>query len=180
MRVLLLLAMIAVQLGACGSSAPRADTPAAQADTRSGQAAAPARLAGSEPAAIAGELLALARENDRAVLEQHVDWDHVRKLAHVSAAFVAETDDLIATLTTIPTSCTPVWTDDDGGHRLDFPPAMVDDPDDVAAEKDAVKAELYRGVDMVASCDGSERAMVQLLRDPAGDWRIRGWARLAR
>ena len=109
-----------------------------------------------------------------------VNTSSIWPTARTSAAFVADTDHLIATLTMIPPSCTPVWTSDDGGNRLDFPPAMVDDADDVAAEKDAVKAELYQGVDVVASCDGSERAMVQLLRDPAGEWRIRGWAQLAR
>lgn len=180
--VLLLLAILPVQLGACGSGSQptRTGTPAARTSTPAGQLAASALLANSEPTAIAGDLLALARANDRAVLERHVDWDHVRKLARVSEAFVADTDDLIATLASIPASCIPVWTSDDGGQRLDFPPAMVDDPDEVAAEKDAVKAELYRGVDVVAACDGREQAMVQLVREPAGDWRIRGWTRLAR
>lgn len=181
----LLFVVMSVQLGACGSSvqSPRADTPAMRTDrsaASAGQVAASTRLSSDEPTVIAGQLVELARAGDRAVLERHVDWDYVGKLARVSAAFVADTDHLIVTLAGIPASCTPVWTSDDGGHRLDFPPAMVDDPDDLAAEKDAVKAELYRGVDVIASCDGSERAMVQLVRDPAGEWRVRGWARLAR
>lgn len=103
----------------------------------------------------------------------------MRKLAPLSGAFVAEPAELVATLA-LPVSCTPAWTLDDGGHRLDFPPAMVDDPDDVAAAKDAVKAELYRGEDAVASCGGQEQVVVQLVRDAAGAWRIRGWARVGR
>jgi len=168
-------------LAGCGGAAVRApagDPPAASTVTAT---AAPDPLQGADAAAVAAELVrrAQARENLSA-LDQLVDWAYVQRLARVSGAFVADLDALAATLRGLPASCAPAWSQDEGGHRLDFPPAMVDDPANLAAEKDAVKAELYRGVDVVASCDGVEQLAVQLVRDEAGAWRIRGWTSLAR
>lgn len=172
--------LLALTIGgqACGKPpAPTTTLPASTGTTAAAADASRARLAADDPTVAATEIVALARAGERATLERLVDWDYVAKLARTSGAFAATLDDLIST-TALEATCTPAWTTDDGGHRLDFPPAMVDDPDDVAAEKDEVKAELYQGVDVVASCGERERLVIQLVRGANASWVVRGWARL--
>lgn len=161
---------------------PACSRPAAPATTPTGPTGTPtegtrASLTSDDPVVAATEIVALARAGERTALEQVVDWELATKLARVSGAFDATVDDLIRTAS-LDATCTPTWTTGEGGDRLDFPPAMVDDPDDIAAEKDAVKAELYQGVDVVASCDGHEQLVLQLVRGANGSWIVRGWGQL--
>src|SRR5690606_30811933 len=123
-----------------------------------------------DPVAFARQLVAWARDGRpvaRQHLAAHVDWPWVTRLAPACGAFIPTLDDLVRTLAApLPDGCAPTWRLDEGGHRLDFPPAMIDDPDDVAAELDALKAEHYTGYDAIVACaPDDERLAVQLARD---------------
>ncbi len=175
MRALALTLALATPLAACGGAAMTPGHPAAPIE--------PAALSFDDPVGAARRMVALAHKGQpgHRQLQAHVDWPWVRRLAPVSGAFQPTLDDLVATLTAAPPAgCAPEWQVDDGGHRLDFPPAMVDDPDDLAAEKDALKAELYTGHDVVFTCGPqAEQFALQLVRGPRGAWLIRGWTPLA-
>ncbi|MFI5296706.1 MAG: hypothetical protein ACHREM_01300 [Polyangiales bacterium] len=133
----------------------------------------------ADPQIVAVELVRAARSSDHRLLDEHVDWPFVRRLAAMDGAFDPTLADLVRTLSLAPATCTLKWRVDDGGLRLDFPPAMTDDTPEVTAEKTWLKRELYQGKDIVALCADAEQFLVQLLRDPSGRWHIRGWTRLA-
>lgn len=165
---------LAVLMMACGVAAP--PTGLAQSSL------APRQVDFGDAVAFAGRAVELARAGDLRALGAAVDWPWVRRLAAMSGAFSPTLQDLVATLTT-PGTDPCGWETDEGGHRLDFPPAMVDDSEEVAAEKDALKAGLYAGEDVVRLCPGvggerGELFMMQLVRGAGGEWQIRGWARL--
>ncbi len=166
------LVVVALALAACGAGKPAGGAGVA--------AAKPApREEPAEPQAMVAELVRLAGADDRAALDARVDWPWVRRLAALTEAFEPSLPGLVGALA-LPGGCAVEWRVDDGGLRLDFPPAMVDDDPRLAAEKDAVKAELYQGSDVVAVCGGREIMIVQVVFEPAAGWRVRGWARLAR
>lgn len=143
----------------------------------------PAKLASMDlstvdPADFTAELWRVAHTGDDKTLDSLVDWDFVKRLAVLSGGS-ADPGALSATLRAVPKTCAALeWRVDEGGFRLDFPPAMVDDPPAEQAENDAIHKELYQGHDVTAVCDGETLMVVQVLRDAGGVWHVRGWGRI--
>lgn len=167
---------LGVMLAGCGGAGTTATAPGGPPASASAPAA-DGMLETMDATLVAAELRRLARAGERERLDALVDWEYVRRLARVSGAFEASVEALQSTLAAMP-ACEVTWATDEGGHRLDFAPALVDDTEEAADAKDAVKAELYQGEDAIASCNGEEAFLVQLVRSPDRGWRVRGWGSL--